>query len=169
MIKNIVSKYLMQILKFIFGSLILPFGLGSPLYAGLKSYECYDHKKGRIDTVWQDWTPMLTFDSETGQVYKYDIKSKSFNKIKERKFKRDGVDVTNSYSWDLNNDKMIYKVTSTTMDYGVTFDVTNYIYTLDLNTLQTVMDVKARTESYNQTNLLSCIEVKLPSSFKINS
>ena len=169
MIKNSFTKNLMKKLRFIFCFLILPFGLSSPLYAALKSYECYDHKKGRIDTVWKDWTPMLTFDNESGQVYKYDIKSKSFNKIKDRKFKRDGVDVINSYSWELNNDKMIYKVTSTTKDYGVTFDVTNYIYTLDLNTLQTVMDVKARTESYNQKNVLSCIEVKLPSSFTINS
>tara|TARA_Y100000589_G_scaffold295911_1_gene302705 strand:+ start:61 stop:540 length:480 start_codon:yes stop_codon:yes gene_type:complete len=159
----------MQKLRFFLSFLLLPLGLSSPIYAGLKSYECYENKKARIETAWQDWTPMLTFDSDTGQVYKYDIKSKSFNKIKDRKFKRDGVDVINSYSWVLNNDKMIYKVTSTTKDYGVTFDVTNYIYTLDLNTLQTVMDVKARTESYNQKNVLSCIEVKLPSSFTINS
>ena len=64
---------------------ILSLGLINPVFAELQSFECYDDRKDILDTVWEQWQPMLTYDTETGDVYRYIVKTNTFKKMKEKK------------------------------------------------------------------------------------
>ena len=120
---------------------ILSLGLINPVFAELQSFECYDSRKEILDTVWEQWQPMLTYDTETGDVYRYILKTNTFKKIKEKKYKYDGVDKINLYSTKTSGNKLIYTLNQTTKDYGLTFDTTNYVYTIDLNSLEATLRV----------------------------
>ena len=69
----------MNLLVKILGSSILSLGIASPVFAELQSFECYDQKKARLATVWEQWQPMLTYNVETGSVYRYDFNNNIFN------------------------------------------------------------------------------------------
>ena len=144
---------------------ILSLGLINPVFAELQSFECYDSRKDILDTVWEQWQPMLTYDTETGDVYRYILKTNSFKKIKEKKYKYDGVDKINLYSTKTSGNKLIYTLNQTTKDYGLTFDITNYIYTIDLNSLEATFDIKSRVDETQHQ--LKCIRVNLPQTFNI--
>ena len=85
----------------------------------------------------------------------------------EKKFKRDGVDKINLYSTKRSGNKLIYTLNQTTKDYGVTFDITNYIYTIDLNSLEATYDIKSRVDEMQYE--LTCVRVNLPESFNIKN
>jgi len=147
------------------GASILSLGLVNPVFAELQSFECYDQKKARINTVWEQWQPMLTYDTETGAVYRYVFDTNTFKKTTEKKFKRDGVDKINLYSTKTSGNKLIYTLNQTTQDYGLTFDITNYVYTIDLNSLEATFDIKSRVDETQHQ--LTCIRVSLPQAFNI--
>ena len=146
---------------------VLSLGLINPVFAELQSFECYDQKKARLNTVWDQWQPMLTYDAETGDVYRYVYDTNTFKKTIEKKFKRDGVDKINLYSTKRSGNKLIYTLNQTTKDYGVTFDITNYIYTIDLNSLEATYDIKSRVDEMQYE--LTCVRVNLPESFNIKN
>jgi hypothetical protein len=157
----------MNLLLKILSSSILSLGIASPVFAELQSFECYDQKKARLATVWEQWQPMLTYNVETGSVYRYDFNNNTFNKITEKKFKSNGVDKINSYSTKTSGNQLIYTLNQTTQDYGLTFDITNYIYTIDLNSLDATFDIKSRVDEIQHQ--LKCVKVPLPQTYKINS
>ena len=144
---------------------ILSLGLINPVFAELQSFECYDDRKDILDTVWEQWQPMLTYDTETGDVYRYIVKTNTFKKLKEKKYKYDGVDKINLYSTKTSGNKLIYTLNQTTKDYGLTFDITNYIYTIDLNSLEATFNIKSRVDETQRQ--LTCIRVSLPQTFNI--
>ena len=113
----------MNFLVKMLGSSILSLGLINPVFAELQSFECYDDRKNILDTVWEQWQPMLTYDTETGDVYRYILKTNTFKKIKEKKYKYDGVDKINLYSTKTSGNKLIYTLNQTTKDYRLTFDI----------------------------------------------
>ena len=144
---------------------ILSLGLINPVFAELQSFECYDDRKDILDTVWEQWQPMLTYDTETGDVYRYIVKTNTFKKLKEKKYKYDGVDKINLYKTKTSGNKLIYTLNQTTKDYGLTFDITNYVYTIDLNSLEATFDIKSRVDETQHQ--LTCIRVSLPQTFNI--
>ena len=85
--------------------------------------------------------------------------------MKEKKFKYDGVDKINLYKTKTSGNKLIYTLNQTTKDYGLTFDITNYVYTIDLNSLEATFDIKSRVDEIQHQ--LTCIRVSLPQTFKI--
>ena len=64
---------------------VLSLGFMNPVFAELQSFECYDQKKARLNIVWDQWQPMLTYDSETGDVYRYVYDTNTFKKNNREK------------------------------------------------------------------------------------